>query len=72
MLYFCTRKIAQWCNGSIPDSGSDSSGSSPDWATGYKLQVFRNQTLAIFVLVNRTTIAPRISMNFFYDMQHNE
>ena len=33
MLYLCTRKIAQWCNGSIPDSGSDSSGSSPDWAT---------------------------------------
>lgn len=72
MLYFCTRKIAQWCNGSIPDSGSDSSGSSPDWATGYKSQASKNQVLAIFVLVNRTTIAPRISMNFFYDMQHNE
>lgn len=72
MLYLCTRKIAQWCNGSIPDSGSDSSGSSPDWATGYKSQVSKNQVLAIFVLVNRTTIAPRISMNFFYDMQHNE
>ena len=72
MLYLCTRKIAQWCNGSIPDSGSDSSGSSPDWATGCKSQAFKNQVLAIFVLVNRTTIAPRILMNFFYDMQHNE
>ena len=43
-----------------------------DWATGYKSQASKNQVLAIFVLVNRTTIAPRISMNFFYDMQHNE
>jgi hypothetical protein len=30
------------------------------------LQVFRNQTLAIFVLVNRTTIAPRIIKEYFF------
>lgn len=72
MLYLCTRKIAQWCNGSIPDSGSDSSGSSPDWATGYKSQAFRSQTLAIFVLANRTTVAPRISANGFNRKKYDE
>ena len=64
MLYFCTRKIAQWCNGSIPDSGSDSSGSSPDWATGYKSQASKNQVFAIFCFGkshhNRTTDYKRI------------